>query len=397
MTTGYSAEILLEEPWQFDMAELATALGNRFEALGEVSETTDTDGAPALRIDGALVPVQISADRVAIPPTDPGLVPISSWDPTPAIDEHKAHIRVSCDGPGKGVVWAKAYATVVTLVAGALAKLGPANAVHFPASGVVLRPTDALQAGRTGLRGVSPIEAWTAIYLIAPAARETDPQENGPAELHGALTRGLASFIGREVALAPVPLPPDQALARAKGAAWAALDGEKPLVDGETMTDPHSGYATRVRSAAEWLRPGIPVFVLVGQDSPVDPKTLTVPNSAPRRIAELARGLPSKERLTSQLEALPAAIRRDGSRVLATALPLIGSGLKHAGAELKRAPDHARAAAAAARVIYKTAATQSGRLRAEINHRLATRRAQPPAQGQAQPQTSRAAPLGDDR
>ncbi len=363
---GYTAEVLLERPWRFDMGELAEALGTRFDALGSVAAVPaeGPDLPDALDIDGARLPIEIHDQKAEIADPAPGLLPVRSWDPDPAIGRHRAHIRVSCGGAGGGLVWMKAYATVVTLVAGALAKLGPGLAVRFPASDVYLAPDDAYLAGRTALRGVSPIEAWVSLYVIAAVAPQPEaPEEGMPAlpapEAHGALTLGLRPFLGREIALAPVQVAPHQAAERARGAAWNALDGETPLADGQEIVDPHSGYRTRVRAAREWVRPGLPVFVLVGADSTVDAETLALRQAVPNPLADAVKDLPSTETLKAVAAELPKHLTREGKAAMATALPVIGKGARAVGEELKRTPEHARAAWVLARKVSGTAAEQT--------------------------------------
>ncbi len=360
MDQVYAAEVLLERPWHFDMADFAAKLAERFEELGEVRacEIARPGAAPVsgIEIEGAEVPILLQEARAEIAPPDPGLTPVRAWDPEPAAATHKAHLSVNCRVPGQGLVWAKACATVTTLVAGALAKLGPSMAVHYPASGAILAPEEAYLAARTALRGVSPIEAWVSFYAFAP-----DPPLGRDPEPHGALTRGLLPFIGREIALAPRPVAPRQAVDGAHGAAWAALDGEEPIAEGMTLPEPLGLHGVAVRAAEEWGRPGVPVFVLVADDSPVDPRTLALRRPVEARLGEAlaAARIPGKAELRAAAGAVPGALKRQGAKLASAAAPVLGQGARRAGRELGRSPEHAATAFRAARKLGGLAARQA--------------------------------------
>jgi hypothetical protein len=314
MAIGYSAEVLLKSAWTPPIGTIADAMSARF---GEVlpiraGRCCACASSLALEVDGADVVIETIAEPRPHLPDPYGLEPLRQAGTAAASDEHAARLSLDCSGPGTGAVWAKAYATVVTLVAGALACLGPGSAVFYPASGATLRPLDALRAGRMALQGVSPIEAWVSFYPFAP----TNPTGQGT---HGALTRGLAPLIGREIEIAPTPAGPLPAVERARGAAWRALDGGVALADGLTLEQPESGRLLHVRAVAEWARRGVPAFVLVAPESPVDPETLALrpprppgPGAGlpdPRRIEEL---LPRVDGLAARLGPARAALARLG-------------------------------------------------------------------------------------
>ncbi len=360
----FTAVILLERSWSFDFAELAEILAERFDVLGEIrAEVPEGSGPPILTIDGAPLPIEIEHSRWEGELEPDGLGTWRSWDLGPALADHRAHILVSCATPGSGFTWAKAVATVVTLIAGALARLGPALAVVYPSAGTVLPVDDAYRAGRMATAGVSPIEAWVGFMPVRP--------ENGPEGCHGALSRGLRIFIGREVEVAPAPMEPRRAIDRAHGAAWQALDGDDPLAEGATIGGPLASVGLRIRAAPDWLRPGVPAFVLLSPDAVVDPETLTLlpPRTDPAEHlapvtdglaaagAKLRAGLDQASEKAGPIAAqalegaavAAARVRRDAVPVLRVAGRHLGRGLIQGAVVLRRGA--AQAAAATSRGI----------------------------------------------
>ncbi|MGF1500305.1 MAG: hypothetical protein ACFBSD_00675 [Paracoccaceae bacterium] len=324
MTTEYAAIVLLERPWQADPAELSRVLTERFPALGVIRPAGDADRTddalhPMIEIDGAPVLIEQTATRLDFDETLRPFRLYRDWDHEAALFTHRVQLRVSAGGDGHGLLWAKAYATAVTLVAGALAKLLPARAVFYPASDIFLSPDAALMAGRTALKGVSPIEAWAGIIPFTP--------ENAPDRYRGAMTVGLRGFLGRELELAPVPVPPRHVLDRIRGAVWQALDGETPLADRGTIRGPAidgvESEGLLLRGASEWLRPGVPAWVLIAPDAAIDANTLHLKPRGSLETDDASPGedlgpldaaaallLKAKDQATPHLETLAGALKR---------------------------------------------------------------------------------------
>lgn len=307
MSDRYTATVLLEKRWEFDPAELAEVLAERFPDLGTLEGRADPDAprATVLSVDGAEVRILLR-DGPAPDAPDPdgrdrdGFSPQRLRPPGALLENHIARLELSCGGYGGGLAWAKAYASVVTLVAGALARLGPATGVLLPSPGTVLSPDEAYRAGRTALSGVSPIEAWVALYPYTPENRTKEI-------LSGGFTRGLAAFIGREIELAPAPIDPRTALSRLHGAVWQALDGEaaeERFQDGGWFGEALSPARAQVRCVSSWLRPGVPAIVLIGSGSLVEPDTLSLrpPAHGKARSERRQREIPSIEEIFDRIE-----------------------------------------------------------------------------------------------
>lgn len=330
---GFIAVVLLERPWTAEPEAVAEWMQEPFGAVVPIAAAADPGtGEPRLVVDGAPVPLlSLSQPRPADPPPK-GFRPARGWDPEPALTLHRAHVTVSCEGPGTGPDWMRAYATVVTLVAGAIARMGPAMAVVFPHSGAVLGPREAFAAARTAVRGVSPVEAWITIAPVRPL--------NPGLENHaGAVTTGLLPLAGYEIELAPRPATPRAAVDRVAGAVWRVLDGNG---DPAATDDPVPPAARRVPG---WLRPGVPATVLVDAASPVDPETLTLPASRTPPLHEILSALasngtrPALDALDRWADTVPARLRTAPAALLSLWRGRLRPRLAEAAAAL---PDMAR-------------------------------------------------------
>src|SRR6056297_2528249 len=305
---GFNAVVLLRRPWRADAGALAAWLHERYGALIPIATLLGADGGPAfLTVDGALVPITVIDAPYSADPAPHGLRPVRGWDPEAALGLHRAHLIVSCGGEREGPDWMCAYATVVTIVAGALVRLAPAMAVVYPSSGAILPPQEAFAAARVAVRGVSPMEAWVT---VAPVRPDTPGLEGH----HGAVTTGLAPLAEREIEIAPLELPPEQAVARATGAAWRVLDGGG---DPAAAIGPADDVVRPVvRQVEAWLRPGVPATVIVDPSSPVDPETLALRPRVVRPITETAAALladggqAAGEALSAWADTVPARLSR---------------------------------------------------------------------------------------
>lgn len=350
MADRYTATVLLNKRWEFDPDELARLLSERFPEIGQLSGRMDTTDPTRVKlsVDGADVEIRHRDTQATDAPSPDGadlmgLKPSRDADPSGPLTSHIACLELRCGGYGDGLDWMKAYATIVTLVAGALARLGPTAGVLFPASGIVVGPDEAYRAGRTALRGVSPIETWIAFYPFQPENRT-----EGPA--NGAFTRGLAPFIGREIEMAPSDIDARTALTRLQGAVWQALDAEHEFLDGSVLGDPLSPGRARVRLADAWLRPQVPAIVLVGVDSFVEPETLTLrPKAASAKqllpnFPEIPRIDAVFERMDLSFSGLSRLLGWAKTRALPVVRPLAGKALRLAGAVWAQAVIFARKA-----------------------------------------------------
>jgi len=265
--------VMLDRPVEPDLAALCRALKARFPGLGPVSVVSEPalDGSRSglLAVDGATVPIRHLPYPLSVSPDQQELRPVRYWDPRLALASHDAHLAISCGGERAGLDWMRAYATVSTAIAAALAERPGARGVYFATPEVFASPAQALRAAEEALTGVSPIEAWVSFYRISPSNIQTRG-------LHGAATLGLAAFLGREIELAPAQIEPRQALERIQTYARAALAGAISLGDWAHIGDALSGTSVIVRESPAWLRPNIPAFVLVGPESAIDPSTLTL-------------------------------------------------------------------------------------------------------------------------
>jgi len=282
MPSRFDILVLTDRAVLPDMAELSEALTERYPALGPVR--ADPEGAPrSLDVDGARLQIAAVELRAPIMSRPGGLKPARRWDPGPALKAHRAHLKVSCVGPGTGRYWMRALATVATASATIIARMTEARALFVPSAGTFLAPKDAVIATETALRGVSPIEAWVALAAVTPANIADD-------RLKGAATDGLRAFTGHELELAPAEATARDALDRLYGLTWMALDGDEPLRPGPLhQPGGEAGAPAMLCRADAWLRPGVPALVLVPPGSPVDPESLALPGPPAPDLREQLR------------------------------------------------------------------------------------------------------------
>ena len=269
MTRRFSALVLQDTPLIPDPEQFANVLSTRFLEGESVAAPEDLaeDGLFVLEIAGRLIAVE----RLEGPmPHVPLGSPVQPERPFPArevIEGHAAHLRVADLEEPEDAAGARESARLVTVVAGVLGRMTKARGAFYPQSGAVLPENEALRAAHTLHSGVSPIEAWATFYPLGP-------NDDGAGTVHGCCTRGLLALIGREIEVAPVPITRRKALDRAYGAVWRALDGEDPLEDDQELRDSEDTVIARVRAARQWLREGVPAWVLVGPEAVIDEKRL---------------------------------------------------------------------------------------------------------------------------
>jgi len=284
MDRQFEVRVLLGAACQPDLAALAKTLSDQFSMIGPAVPTELSDG-PGLAVDGAEISVTLREARCGFrtlaPFGGPGSAEgVSAGDPAAC---HTAFFSVICRGPEAGRSWMRAYATVASTAALVIGGQTDGTALVFPSSRVLLPPKRARIAVETAVRGVSPIEAWISFHPLRPH-RPDGPAIDASA-MHGAVTMGLAPFLGREMELAPMPLAEAEALQRLYAAAWLGLDGEVPLAEGAAVRLPGVDLEVRLALSSGWARPGTPAIVLLAPNSPFDPVTLRQKPPAPVRMA----------------------------------------------------------------------------------------------------------------
>jgi hypothetical protein len=272
----FTATMLLERSWAPHAAEVAATVAERFPTIGRVepAPTPAGDGRmAAIRIEGADIMLRAAAaplpsERLAAP-----MKPMRAWDPQPAIRGHAAHLDIGCGGELPGLEGAEAYAAAVHFVTAALVPLAPVTAVFWREGWALSEPATFAAAADEMLGGRMPISAWISCAFIQPSGY-------APGQATGAVTQGVQPFLGRELELAPRPGDPRSAWSCLGRVARMALDRSIRLADGIRLGDANGAWTLTVRERDQWLRPRQPAFVLVADDSIIDPETLR-PRTAP--------------------------------------------------------------------------------------------------------------------
>lgn len=269
MARHFTATVLLDRPWEPDPAALADAIRARFPQIGRIEPgragaageaTLDIEGAPVTL---TAVPEPLQRERL-VPP----MKLIRNWQPGAAVRGHAAHIQIACGGTLPGLDGAEAYAAAVHFVAATVCATAPARAVFWAGAWTLNEPRAFADGARMILDGRMPLGAWIGFAAIVPRGY-------APSDATGMVSYGMRPFIGRELELAPRPGDPQGAWRCITRVARAILDRGLPLRDGQRIADAGGSFALTVREQSAWLRHDLPAYVLVGEDSIVDPTTLT--------------------------------------------------------------------------------------------------------------------------
>ncbi len=266
----FTATLLLERAWMPDIRAVAAAVGERFPMIGEVEAVPERS---AVRVDGAEVVLGPATERIPAERLVPPMRPVRAWDPEPAVRGHVAYLDISCGGDLPGLEGSEAYAAVVHFVAAATAGLAPVAAVFWSQGWALSAPDTFADRADELLTGKMPLGAWVSFSTVVPRGYDA-------AQATGMVTYGMRPFIGRELELAPRPGDPRSAWRCVGRIARMALDRGISLADGVRLRAAEEGWAMTVRERDFWLRRDEPAFVLVADNSIIDPETLK-PRSVP--------------------------------------------------------------------------------------------------------------------
>ena len=270
MPRQFNATILMKRPWPLDIDALVDHVRDRFPQIGAVAVLPGQQAnreAGLMTIDDAKIVVMSVHAPVPHDRLFPALKTLRVWDPEPVVRKHFAQVTISCGGELPGVDGAKAYAAAVHLVASAVVEMGPALAVFWPESWSLTQPEDFTDASATILDGRVPLGVWASFATVVPRGFEAE-------QATGIVSYGLSPFLGRELEVAPAPIDGKTAYRRIAAIARAVLDKGATLSDGQQLIDPERTFSMTVRERDFWLRRDHPAFVLIGEDSVVDPETL---------------------------------------------------------------------------------------------------------------------------
>lgn len=270
MRRQFTATVLLDTPFAATMTTLAEAVAARYPQIGAVnvhSTANGTAGGGVLEIEGALIAVMPTSAPFPQARMAPPLRVLRSWDPIPAVRRQTAHVTITCGGALPGIVGAKALAAAVTFVTAAVIDLSQPAAVFWETGWAVTPPETFVEGADKLSTGIVPLPLWATFATVVPrGVRER--------QTSGTVTYGLGPFIGAELELAPAPIDARASYERASMVARLAMGQETTLRDGLTIRQPSANLNLAVVERESWLREGMAAFVLVSDDSLVDPQTL---------------------------------------------------------------------------------------------------------------------------
>lgn len=179
-----------------------------------------------------------------------------TWrDAAEALRSTRAHVVLALLEDPPDHPFALNGAAAVTLLAAAMARRLPASAIVFTESDAILPARDLGDIAAGFMQGQMPVMLWTRLAFL----RGPDDAAGRPTV--GALTFGLAAFIGREIELEPAPLEPAAIAERLLGLCQYLIVQGPIIQDGETvgLTEAEK---IRVRWTDQGTRPGVPVLLM---------------------------------------------------------------------------------------------------------------------------------------
>ena len=274
MSRHFSANLLLERPWDLNIDAIASALRTLFPTIGAVDSVhgqADDSDAGVLIIEGATVVVQSFPKPVPAEDLTPELRPLRAGGADDAAKAHTAHLTISAGGALPGLEGAEAYAALVHFVAAAALSITPATAVFWKNGWTLSRAETFSAAADMLLQGKMPVGTWLSFAVIVPTGMQ-------PSDGTGMVTYGLRPFIGRELELAPRPCEARSAFQTLNAISRKVLDTGAKLSEGINIRseDGHTSFVVRERNY--WLRRDSSAYVLIADDAVIDPVTLNAAN-----------------------------------------------------------------------------------------------------------------------
>ena len=168
--------------------------------------------------------------------------------------QQRAHIVLATFATNRPHQEAVLHATLLTLVAAALADLTAAIAVYWHDGVTITERSRFIDcAKRLAETGGWPSDIWVRLRWFGP---KTDGEQ-----LVGIVTSGLLPFVGRELEFAPAALPPYTIGLRVIGVIHYLLSNGPVLRDGHTLGITET-ERIRVREYDDRHRPGVPFWVM---------------------------------------------------------------------------------------------------------------------------------------
>jgi hypothetical protein len=166
-----------------------------------------------------------------------------------------AHIIVGALSEAEGHGPCVDHASVVTVIAAAIASMTPTIGVYWSNGGTVTEAGHFVQAAERLVAGRPPADLWVQLRWL-----DGSPTPEGERTL-AVVTTGLSAFVGREVEFMPAPLPPAVIADRTLGTLTYLLT-HGPVLKDEDSLGVSEKERIRVTHAAQGYKPGVPVMQL---------------------------------------------------------------------------------------------------------------------------------------
>lgn len=267
---GLEAVVLAETASAFDLSAWIAQLGA--EAIEPPAEAS-----ARFALDGLRFEARVASERFSYDPERETWKTLQSFDPTDALAAHGAHliVRPLDEAAPEDVDWRVATAEALDKATAAAAAAPGALAVYWSSAmrfEAAARFAERLEPGgdRMALQQ-QRIGRWLQFAVF-----HLTNQGGRFAECRGALTFGLAPFLGRELEIAARPGDPRHAVAMAATLAYEMMFDGVELPDGKAVHNEALGERFTVREAERFARAETPALVVVSDQSPTDPETLLI-------------------------------------------------------------------------------------------------------------------------
>ncbi|MBX2856686.1 MAG: DUF4261 domain-containing protein [Rhodobacteraceae bacterium] len=262
LNDSFSVYLLLSEPLQFSMREVAEAITEDYPVLGRLGidinpiDALDTGDVTVL---GVLMPKDVPECEVVTFTSLKGsldveyfetalqrlIAPDRREDMTRAVQSHVSYLCITCGSKESDLGSQFLAARMATCIAAVFAKLPICQAVYYPTANMITTPDEWVKGADKAAAPEWPLEIWVSWMFLR------DERYGAKEAWIGCHSDGMAAFNGHEVCFRPAPLPLPKVFLYAYTAVYLPLAGGNAFRDGDTVGVEDSDEKIRMRLAVE--------------------------------------------------------------------------------------------------------------------------------------------------
>ncbi|MFY0612295.1 MAG: hypothetical protein JXQ99_12255 [Hyphomicrobiaceae bacterium] len=248
---SFDAYVLLSEPLNYTLADLADVLSETCGSVAEWQSFKDVESSGEIRatVDRETTRVSVSFSEAALPVDhfEPCVQRATAFPGAKAaLQAHQAHVLISAHSGATDLLSRFETARVINCVSAMFARSQSCTAIIFSSGDVIAEPGPWQDAMHTAMQDEWPIDSWISFDI---QSFEPEIDWGKPAVMCSSI--GLAAFNGHEVTLAATSLAPFEAAQQVFGTINLLLDDDYGLSDGGTIAIEGSDDPLRVRFAEE--------------------------------------------------------------------------------------------------------------------------------------------------